>query len=175
MPSPETNTRQNRRDVTTPQVVAEPIAPPAYPEGTSVDAAPHTDDIPNADPHFEYQWVRRESLGDYLRPKRIGNPQSGFETVAPWEPVIDTLSAAERPRSLDSQGSPIDSYLQHGGMVAIRLPKGEYAKYARVGKTMSDIREKSLRSGESKTWGEGNATLRAAVTDRGLPSFVTHS
>lgn len=157
------------------QVVESPsyFKAPESPEGTSVYGAPETDLIPSKDPNFVYQWVLRDHLSNYLRPRKVGDPATGFETMSAWEVVRDD-NAAELGRTRDDNGKPVDSLLQHGRMVAIRIPASEYAKLERAGAKMAKTRDARLARGETQNW-EGKASFQDGVTsgfNAPMPAFL---
>ncbi len=151
----------------------EPAPRRSDPDGTSLTAEPQSDLIPDQDPDFKYQWVLRSSLPRYMRPKTVGAKGRGFHRIPPWEIVQETPEMLKlMGRRMDAQGSPIDSALQQGQMVAIRLP-WKYADL--IDQDLAKLcgaRERQLKKGEKRQ--DPTGTFQQAVTEADrLPAFMT--
>lgn len=165
---PNGPTRVARRPVS--QVEAAPKR--KDPEDTDLLQAPETDLIRNKDPLYRYEWKRRESLPKFLRPQTVGAQGIGFKTCPSWE-IVEDDQIHLKGRSRADQGSPVDSALQHGQMIAIRVLEADYERtYGWFRAAQSDAREARLRKGEKQSF-NGKASVQAATGEgSALPSFL---
>ena len=118
------------------------------------------------DPNYVYE---RKSLdekhpnyvGNYLRPHEIGNGSVGYTTVASWEVVERKDSNHPVLKKRADEGKDLDTTVQRGGQVLVRLHKDEHAKYKLIDKLNDDARAKMLRT-DRQSFGRGSV-MRGGV------------
>ena len=111
------------------------------------------------DPNYVYE---RKSLdqrhpnyvGHYLREHEIGNAGVGFMTVKAWEVVEAKDSNHPALRKRPDEGKDLDTTVQRGGQILVRLHKDEHRKYRLIDDLNDKMRSKFL-SADRKGFGKG--------------------
>lgn len=103
------------------------------------------------DPDFHYERKPLDPshpgyVGKYLRRHEIGNQSVGYLTVEPWEVVERKDSNHPALRKRADEGKDLDTTVQHGGQILVRIHKREYEKYKLIDRLNDEARSKMLRA-----------------------------
>lgn len=122
------------------------------PKGLDVYARSRAHELSRQDPKFDYQYVSRDPkhpqfVGNYLKPREIGNPIAGYVMLDPWE-VVHEGETEQQGRKRADDGKPVDTTMTHGSMIMVRTPKANAEKARLMNDRITEKQSAAMSDGE---------------------------
>lgn len=127
--------------------------------------------LDNRDPAFVYEAFSTDPshpgyIGRKLVKHQVGDAETGFAVVEPWEVcTVDNDPALKLRNTRDDQGKPIDTAHRHGDLIWCRTTRENHAKYAQVHDARTDLNGKGLTRRETQSFGTGGTSAGMIVSN----------